>query len=82
MDEKTIVNVIVDLYEMRASVLVPLQARKIEKVQNVFQYNFFNSVIANLSDKYKVRYEDIEEVIREREADRDAKAEFNYNTQQ
>lgn len=66
VQEDTVAKVIVDLYEMRASTMNPLQARKMEKVQNLFQYNFFNVVIAKLSDKYNIDPEDITEIIHER----------------
>ncbi len=59
-------EIIVDLYEMRASVSKPLQAEQMEKVENIFQYNFFNVVIANLCDKYKVDNEEVKKFIRER----------------
>ena len=59
-------EVIVDLYEMRASTLKPLQARQMEKVEDLHRYNFFNVVIAKLMDKYGVRGQDVEEVIRQR----------------
>lgn len=58
-------RIIVDLYEMRAQVMPPLQADRSERVQNSFQYQFFTSAIAQLYDKYKVKHEDIEEIIRE-----------------
>jgi hypothetical protein len=67
MNSKDVVNIIVDLYEMRASTFLPLQAGKMERVHNIFQYNFFSMAIAQLCDKYKVEHEDIEEVIRERD---------------
>lgn len=59
-------NIIVDLYEIRASALPLSQARQIEKIENVFQYNFLSVIIANLCDKYKIKNEDIKEIIRER----------------
>ncbi len=54
---------------MRASVFTPLNlhSRMMEKVENLFQYNFLNVIIANLSDKYKIKYNDIKDVIRERD---------------
>ena len=66
MSEIKVEEVIVDLYEMRASVLVPAQAGQMEKVQNVFQYDFISAIIKKLIDKYQVRGEDIENVICER----------------
>lgn len=59
-------NIIVDLYEIRTSALPLSQARQIEKIENVFQYNFLSVIIANLCDKYKIENEDIKEIIRER----------------
>ena len=66
LKEEIRAEIIVDLYECRASCLVPLQARQMEKVENLFQYNFLNSIIAKLSDKYKIKYETIKDVIRKR----------------
>ena len=64
--KEIIAIIIVDLYEMRASVNLPLQAREIQRIENVFQYNFFNVAIAKLCDKYKINNQDIENVLRER----------------
>ena len=66
MKEKTIENVIVDLYEMRASLIVPLHQRKMERVHDMFKHNFINVMIAQICDKYKIQHEDIEEAIRKR----------------
>lgn len=57
--ENKAAEIIVDLYEIRAAFIQPLQARQMDKVHNVFQYNFFNVVIAQLTDKYKVSHEEI-----------------------
>ena len=67
MDKNTIANIIVDLYEMRAASLEPLQAQQMEKVYNLFQYNFLNVIISQLCDKYKVKHQEIDFVIRERQ---------------
>ncbi len=56
-------RLIVDLLEMRVSTMHKYQSKD-EKIQDGFKYNFFNSVIANLCDKYKVRQEEIDEVLR------------------
>ena len=64
--EEILAEIIVDLYEMRASTISPLQARQMEKVQNLFQYSFFTTAIAQLCDKHKISNEDIEQEIRER----------------
>jgi hypothetical protein len=65
-DKEIITNIIVDLYEMKGSTFLPIQARKMEKTYNAFQYNFFALAIARLCDKYDISGEDIEEVIRKR----------------
>lgn len=64
--DKIAENIIVDLYEMRATLLNPLEKNQMENVNNLFQYNWLNKIISVLSDKYQVKYRDIEEIIRER----------------
>ena len=64
MFRKQKTNVIVDLLEARASVSLPMQADKREKIQNFYQYNFLSSIISNLIDKYKINSEEIKEAIR------------------
>lgn len=64
-------KIIVDLYEIRASVSLPMQARQIEKIENVGKYNFFSSVIATLYDKYKVSEDLIQKEIRNRKIQED-----------
>ena len=56
-------QIIVDLMEMRANVNKPMQADRIEKIENVFQYNFINVMIANLVDKYEVSDQDVKDCI-------------------
>lgn len=64
--QEILANVIIDLYEMRASTLSPMQARQVEKMENLFQYNFIHVIISMLCDKYHIKNRDIEEVLRER----------------
>ena len=65
---------------MRASTIKPLQARQMKKVHDLVQYNFLNVIIAQLSDKYKVKYKDIEEVIRERSQHNNVCLQCNQNS--
>lgn len=57
-------DIIVDLYEMRAKTVSPFKAGTIERIENFFQYNFFELAISILCDKYKISHQDIEEAIR------------------
>lgn len=63
---ESIANIIVDLYEMRASTLPRPLSNKTEKIDNLFQYNFFSAAISVLCDKYKIKNHNIEEIIRKR----------------
>lgn len=63
---ESIANIIVDLYEMRASTLPRPLSNKTEKIDNLFQYNFFSTAISVLCDKYKIKNHNIEEIIRKR----------------
>lgn len=62
---RAIAEVIVDLYEMRVSTMHKYQ-NKYEKVQDNFQYSFFNTIIAQIYGKYNIPKELVDEVIRER----------------
>lgn len=59
-------RIVVDLYEMRASTMLPYKPEHFEKVHDAFKYQFFSSAIAQLCDKYKIPHEDIQEIIRHR----------------
>lgn len=63
--EKIIAEVIVDLYEMRATTM-PYKPEHYEKVYNAFKYQFFTTAIAHIYDKYQIKGDTVEEVIRQR----------------
>lgn len=63
--EEARAEMIVDLYEMRVSSMHKYQS-KTEKVQDAFHYNFFNVIIAQLFDKYKIPKHEVDEAIRNR----------------
>jgi hypothetical protein len=67
-EEEIRAEMVVDLYEIRAEALVPFRPgeRKIEKIENLFKYNFLSVVIAKICDKYKISHEVIEKVIRDK----------------
>ncbi len=57
-------QIIADLYEYRAKIgIKPLNYREMINPQELLQYNWLNVIIANLTDKYNVKYNDIEEAI-------------------
>jgi hypothetical protein len=61
-------EMIVDLYEIRANVGSMLfDSRQPIPTHEVFQYNWLNTIIAKLTDKYGLSYRDIEEVIYKRQ---------------
>lgn len=70
-------DIIVDLYEMRARTVTPFKTGVIEKIENFFQYNFFELAISILCDKYKISSRDIEESIRRRAAIEELKTGLN-----
>jgi len=71
MDKKTVANIIVDLYTMRASLIPPTDTRGVYRfprgyVENLAKYNFFDAAIAKIYDKYKISATEVEDVIMER----------------
>lgn len=64
--KKVEADIIVDLYEMRARTVSPFRTGITEKIENFFQYNFFDLAISVLCDKYKISHQDIEEALRRR----------------
>jgi hypothetical protein len=56
-------QIIADLYVYRSKMIRPMNYREMQNPQQLLQYNFLNAIIANLSDKYKVKYEDIKEAL-------------------
>lgn len=73
------VKFIVDLYEVRANIYRPMRLREMPSPHEIHQYNFFNSLIAQLSDKYEVRHEDIENEIRNRAQNKDSEPNPSHN---
>lgn len=65
MENKTAVNIIIDLYEMRVSTFNKYM-EKSEKILDASKYNFFNMIIATLQEKYHVTHDEIQEELRER----------------
>lgn len=59
---KEITKIIVDLYEIRASSIHKYMSKH-QLVHDQFKYQFFSSVIANLSQKYNVSEQDIDEEL-------------------
>lgn len=57
---------IADLYECRAKMVKPIPKGQMQDMQEMLQYNWMNVIIANLSDKYKVKYQEIDEEIKSR----------------
>lgn len=65
-NKSVIANVIVDLYEMRASCIKPVSFREQQDLHELHKYNFFNIVIASLIDKYNIKHDEIYKAIQER----------------
>lgn len=65
-------KIICDLYEMRASTIVPYRERR-EYVMDNFKYSFFTVAIATLADKYKVTDRMIENELLQRSLERELK---------
>jgi hypothetical protein len=67
-------EIIVDMYEIRASVAPPSSLGKLSKKivlsDDLRQYNFMSTIIAHLCDKYKINDQDIDNVMRERSLQR------------
>ncbi|MFA6897225.1 MAG: hypothetical protein WCQ96_02995 [Patescibacteria group bacterium] len=64
-------DMIVDLYQIKASLNRPLSCGEMEKPQDVYRYHFLMTIIAKLCDINDIRGEDIEEAIERRaEAER------------
>lgn len=60
------VKMIVDLYKIRAGYHMPNRLGEPQDLENLHQYNFFNSVIAQLCTEYNIPTEAIKEEIRRR----------------
>jgi hypothetical protein len=66
MDKYTVANILVDIMEMKASLMKPRSVGQPQDLEELFKYSMFEAIIAKLSDKYTVKYPDIELVLRER----------------
>ena len=64
-------DMIVDLYQMKASMNVPRRIDETEKPQDIYRYHFLMTIISRLCDINNIDGEDIEEAIKRRaEAER------------
>jgi hypothetical protein len=58
-------QIIADLYVYRSKMITsPANYREMQNPQELLQYNWLNVIIANLTDKYKVDYKDVEEELK------------------
>jgi hypothetical protein len=73
-DRELKASLIADLYEVRASFTRPGRFGEPQPIDELHKYNFYNALIANLSDKYEVDYEDVSEEIKKRSREKDIKA--------
>lgn len=63
-------KLIVDLYECRAQMIRPMKIGELQHPHELLQYNWLNAIIAQLSDKYKVKFDAIKEEMRTRSRDK------------
>jgi hypothetical protein len=63
-------KLIVDLYECRAQLIRPLNLREVQDVHEVHKYNWLNALIAQLEEKYKVKYQSVDDELKQRSRDR------------
>lgn len=54
---------IADLYVCRSKMVRPLGYRELQDPQEILQYNWMNTIISNLSDKYNVKYAAVKEAL-------------------
>lgn len=66
MDNYTAANIIVDIMEMKASLMKPRSLGQEQDLEELFKYSMFEAIIAKLSDRYKIKYSDIEPILRKR----------------